>query len=246
MSETTPARPAINWMRLVTRQFLWLPLIPLVTAAVLAGFAIAEGRRAERLAVFGIDTIATVTGNETRRVGSGDDERTEYRLRLRFQPPTGPAVETWTVVGQPTYRQLPPGTETPLRYLQHDPEVFEIEPEATATAARILGWTALGLAFVALALAALLARRLRSLLRAVRHGAVVQARVEAIETLPGGKNDTPRYRLRWVDALGNVGRSEPHPFAALPGVGSVIVVHIDPRTGRGWWTGDFRPGAPAA
>ncbi len=239
MTGTTPTRPTITWFRLVKRQALWLPLIPLLIAAVLAGLALAEGRRAERLAVFGIDTVATVTDREVRRSGSGEDERIEYRLRLRFQPPTGPEVVTWTNVSQPTYQRLAPGTETPLRYLPHDPEVFELELGATETGARVLRWVALGLMVLGLGLAFLLARRLRSLLRAVRHGTVLQARVEAIETIPGGKNRAPRYRLRWVDALGHEGSSDPHPFAALPRVGSVIVVHVDPRTGRGWWTGDF-------
>ena len=90
---------------------------------------------------------------------------------------------------------------------------------------------------VGIGLAGWMGLRKLSILRALRHGEVREARVTAVTEAKARINNKPQYVLEWVDAAGAAGRSmmtRDTKLAPYP-PGSVIVVYVDPVTGRGWW-----------
>lgn len=229
-------RRRVSWKRLFTRHFIWLPVIPLLVAAVLGAFSWHQLRTAELLEIYGIEAIATVVDRDIRRTRDSEGRtRTEYRISYRFQPTTGPEISTRRNVSRATYDALPSGAEVTVRYVEHDPGVNEIEPGNAATTGLIAALVATTAGIVGLGLTLWIARRKASLFRAARHGEVRQARVTGREETNTRVNGRRQYRLTWVDALGHEGRSGHFRYERLPPEGSVIVVYIDGKTGRSWW-----------
>lgn len=232
----TMERRRVSWKRLFTRHFIWLPVIPLLVTAVLGVFSWHQFRTAELLDIYGIEGIATVVDRDTRRTRDSEGRtRTEYRVLYRFQPTTGPETSTRRSVSRSTYEAMPPGTEVTVRYVEHDPGVNEIEPGNAAWTGFLMALVAGAAGVVGLGLTAWIVRRKASLFRAARYGEVRQARVTGHVETNTRVNGRRQYRLAWVDALGHDGQSGYFRYERLPPEGSVIVVYVDGRTGRGWW-----------
>lgn len=233
-------RRQITLGRLIRRHYLWVPLLPVAFAVLFGLIAQSMRENANRLAVHGIEGIATVTDRDirVRRDSDGNQQRDHY-LTYRFSLPAGDTVSFRRTVSEGFYRRTGLGMELPVRYIPHDPATHELEPGSTAQGSWIFGALALVLGGVGAASVWIIGRRKASLLRAARHGEVRQARVTQIEPANIVVNGQPRYRLRWTDAAGDEGHSGPHPLKALPEPGSVIVVYVDGRTRTGWWEEDF-------
>ncbi|MCC5970525.1 MAG: DUF3592 domain-containing protein [Pararhodobacter sp.] len=229
-------RRAISYRRLFTRHFIWVPFVPLFMALIFGSVALHLSRTAELLEVYGVEAVATVIDRDIRRTRDSDGHtRTEYRLTYRFQPASGPAVTTRASVSAATYGALPPGSETPVRYVGHDPAVNEIEPGNAALTGWIFMLFAVLFGAVGLGLTIWIGRRKASLLRAALYGEVRQARVTGRDVTNTRINGRSQYRLTWQDAAGSQGRSGLFALPDLPAEGTVIVVYVDGRTGRGWW-----------
>jgi len=233
-------RRRVSWKRLFTRHFIWLPVIPLLVAAVLGAFALHELRTAELLDIYGIEAVATVVDRDIRRTRDSEGRtRTEYRILYRFQPATGPEITTRRSVSRTRYEAAPAGSEITVRYVGHDPTVNEIEAGSAAWTGWILALVAAPFAAVGLGLTVWIGRRKASLFRAARNGEVRQARVTGHLVSNTQVNGRTQYRMTWVDAGGTHGQSGLFGHERLPPEGSVIVVYVDGRTGRSWWEEEF-------
>jgi len=233
-------RKTVTLGRLIRRHYLWVPVLPLAFAILFGVIAQSMRENANRLAVHGLDGIATVTDRDTRvRRDNDGNTRREHYLTYRFDLPGGDRVSFRRSVSESFYRQAGLGIEVPIRYIPHDPGIHELEPGANTQGAWIFGAFAVVLGGVSALAAWIIARRKASLLRAARHGEVRQARVSEIVAANVVVNGQPRYRLRWIDAVGDTGQSAPHPLNSLPEPGAVIVVYVDGRTRTGWWEDDF-------
>lgn len=234
------ARRPVRWTRQILRNALWVPLLPLVTAAILLALSQSMRTDAARLDLHGVEALATITDREIleRRDRDGSVIR-DHRLRLSFTGANGERVETWITASRSLYEASAIGTVRTVRHVAHDPTTFELEPGSTASGARVFGWVALATGAGALILAAILGRNLPSLRRAARDGEIREAQVTEHLRSSVRVNGRPRWRMRWVDAAGATGTSGLARAEALPPVGSVIVVQVDPRTGRGWWQEDL-------
>lgn len=240
MAATGLERRKVSWRRLFVRHFIWVPAIPLVVALVLGGFGWHNLKLAQVLELHGVEAVATITNREIRRSRDSEGrERTEYRVYYTFRPATGPAAEGRASVSRTTYNQLTPGTETPVRYVLHDPAISEIEIGGTLWLGRLFMLIAVPIGAVGLGLALWIGRRKVSLLRAARRGEVREARVTAHHLTNVQVNGRSQYRMTWLDAAGVEGQSGMHDLQDLPPEGSVIVVYVDPRSGRGWWEDEF-------
>ena len=232
----TPERRRVSWKRLFTRHFIWLPMLPLLMAVMLGIFSWHQFRTAELLEVYGTEGIATVIDREIVRTRDNEGRtRTQYYISYRFQPTTGPEVSARRAVSRATYDALPLDAGVPVRYVEHDPDVNEIEPGSADSAARVLALIATIAAIVGLGLAVWIGRRKASLFRAARYGEVRQARVTGHIETNTRVNGRRQYRMAWVDALGQQGQSGMFRHEKLLPTGSVIVVYVDGKTGRGWW-----------
>lgn len=236
----TMQRRRITWKRLFTRHFIWVPVLPLLVALVMGGFALHMLRTAELLEIHGLEATATVIDRDIRRTRDSEGRtNTEYRVTIRFQPGTGPEVIARHTVSRTRYDTLPPGSEIGVRYVGHEPSIHEIEQGSTAWTGWILTVASSLISVVGLGLATWIGRRKASLFRAARHGEVREARVTGRVVTNTQINGRSQYRLTWVDAAGAEGRSGLFEFDTLPPEGTVIVVYVDGRTGRGWWEEDL-------
>ncbi|MFN3954692.1 MAG: DUF3592 domain-containing protein [Pararhodobacter sp.] len=233
-------RRRITFRRLFTRHFIWVPLLPLALAIGLSLFALHELRKADRLDLHGAEAVARVIARDIRTSRDNDGRtQTEYRVEYRFQPSSGDAVTTRRSVNRATYNAMAPGDEILVRYVLHDPLTNEIEPGQSRRTGRILLAIAVPFALCALVALVWIGRRKAQLFRAVWFGEVRQARVTEHEALNVQVNGRTRYRLHWLDALGQTGRSGMHDHDDLAAKGEVIVVYVDPRSGKGWWDADI-------
>lgn len=233
-------RRRITFRRLFTRHFIWVPLLPLAITIGLSLFALHELRKADRLDLHGAEAVAQVIARDIRTSRDRDGRtQTEYRVEYRFQPSSGDAVTTRRSVNRATYNAVAPGDEIPVRYVLHDPQINEIEPGQSRRIGRILAAIAVPFGLCALVALIWVGRRKARLFRAVWLGEVRQARITEHEVLNVQVNGRTQYRLHWLDAAGQSGRSGMHDYHDLPAVGEVIVVYVDPRSGLGWWEADI-------
>jgi len=225
---------------LAWRHHLWVPLIPAVTAVILLLVGQSLGRDAALLDLHGAEATATVTDREIVERRDSDGHRsTDYRLRIDFTASSGVRVSDWDSVSRETYDSLQAGDTMPVRYVAHDPAIFEVEPGQTAFSARLFSGIGFAILAVAAGIGAFLGRAIPSKRRAAARGAVREARVTAHLRTNVRVNGRTRWRLTWTDAVGETGRSDMHRQDDLPPVGNVIVVYLDPRSGRGWWEEDL-------
>lgn len=233
-------RKPIGWMRVVRRQMLWLPLVPLLFAAVFGTIAWYQAGQAQLLDRHGVETFATVTDRQTRTQRNSDgDERTEYLLSYRFDAGLGEVITGRQSVDRALYLATAVGDQIPLRYVAHHPDIHEIESGESRFLSLIFGAFAALFGAVGLGLGLWMVRRKASLIRAARDGEVRQAEVLGHQASSITVNDRPLMQARWRDAAGETGVTSAGRTETLPPVGAVIVVYIDPISGRGWWEGDF-------
>lgn len=232
-------RQAVSWRRLARRHFLWLPLLPLIFTLVFGTIGGVKLYSSRMLARGGIDGSAQVLGHEivTRRDRDGN-ATTRRLVTFRFQALSGETVTGTEAVSRAFYEGLEPGSRVAVRYMPDDPSVNALEPGTGLFETVFLGAALLALAVSAL-WAAVLARRKLSVLRAARHGEVREAAVTGHDATRVRVNGRTQYRMRWIDAAGQAGQSGLAALTDLPPLGAVVRVYIDPRTGRGWWDGDF-------
>lgn len=233
-------RKPISWLRVIRRQMLWIPLVPLLIATVFGTVAWWQAGQARLLERHGIDTQATVTDRETRtRRNEDGEERTEYLLSYRFDAGLGEAVTGRQAVDRALYLETGIGAQIPLRYVAHLPDIHEIESGESRFLSLIFGFFALLFGAVGLGLGLWMVRRKASLIRAVRDGEVREARVLGHQASSITVNDHRLMQAQWRDAAGATGVTTAARGETLPAVGAVIVVYVDPVSGRGWWEGDF-------
>ena len=235
-------RKAVSLPRLLWRMgavWVFFPLLFAVSFGAVGLYMLQQARLQDR---YGVEGIAVVEEKYTR-TGRDSDGRTTvtHYLSYSFRPEGGSPIQDSESVQRSFYNQVRVGDEIPIRYVPHRPEVNEIEPGVN----KLIGWVFGGFGFLAAVASAGLAwwiwTRKRSVLRAARHGEVRQARVTGVRRTNVQKNNHQMHVLQWVDAAGQPGESRMYRMERLMDhpVGSVIVVYVDPVTGRGWWEEDF-------
>ena len=235
-------RKQVSYPRLLWRLGALRVLFPLLFAVSFGGVGLYTFQQAQLLDRYGIDGIATIEDKYTR-TGRDSDGRTTvtYYLSYTFRPEGGSPLSDTESVQRSFYNQVRAGDEVPIRYVSHRPEVNEIEPGANRLIGWIFGGVGLIAAIVTVGLAWWMWKRKLSVLRAATKGEVRQARVTGMRQTNVQKNNRQMYVLQWVDASGQEGESRMYTHDALSDypAGSVIVVYVDPKTGRGWWEEDF-------
>lgn len=179
------------------------------------------------------EVVLTITG-KTRRPGpEGMEHRVAYTYRAqdgasRYEEEVLP-VESWDLIAI--------GDRFPATIRDHWTETVTIPgtPDPLAVAARWLLLGGAGGLFVAAAVPVLReGGRARAAVRALRRGEVREARVTGHETMDGRI-----WRMVWIDAADETGRSMEGAQGDMRPVGSVIVVYADPVTGATWWEEDL-------
>ncbi len=230
--------PVVPTFRYLIRHFgFWLGVVFLGVALFIGWLALQEGRNAQALARDGIDTTGRVTGLETeRRVNYNGRTSTRHLMTVAFRTQTGEARSVRLGVAQARLNSTRVGDTVALRYSASDPGLAELDSGKRARDAAVFGGFAAVLALLALVSFALAWRGLASLRRALAGGERRRARIESHS--PVGRRSNAQVQASWTDSLGGKGTTGPMKLADAPAVGIEIEVRIDPRTGRGWWTGD--------
>jgi hypothetical protein len=232
-------RRQVSWKRLFLRHWLWVPLFPLIFGLVFGTVGAVLLNQAAVLERDGVDAVAVITHRSIRTERDRDgNSQTRYRLHYSFSPTSDQTVEGVQDVGNRFYNSVQVGQEVSVRFLPRDPGVNALEPPGRVMPAIFL---AIGLIAeaVALLLVWVLGRNKLSLIRAARQGEVREARVTGHEPTNTIVNGRTQYRFLWLDAVGAAGRSAMTDYRDLPAVDSVVTIYVDPRSGRGWWEGDF-------
>jgi len=234
-------RKQVSWKRLFLRHHLWIPMIPLLIGAVFSAIGWVVIAQANRLDRDGLDAVAIVTARDIRTERDRDgNNRTRYLLSYEFSPGSGERVVARASVARETYNQAQVGQTMAVRYLPEDPGTNRLAAEGsgrgTALIFGLIGLVTLGAGLV---VAWFMLRHKASLLRAARRGEVREARVTQHSPTNTQVNGRTMYRFHWVDAMGTPGQSAMTDYADLPALDSVVRVYVDPRSGRGWWEGDF-------
>jgi hypothetical protein len=232
-------RKRVSVWRLIRRHLLWVPLIPLVVTLVFVAISRSETSRARALDAFGVDAFALVTRLDQRIRRERDGDRTEYFVHFSFQPVSGPPVVLSRSISRSRYLELREGDEIPIRYVAHDPGVTEFAAGERAAAGFWSFWLAVAAGSATLGSAIWALRRKMAVLRAAWTGEVRQAEVTAHLASGTRINSVLQFRLAWRDALGVEGKSGLFDPARLPPPGTVIVVYIDPKSGKGFWDAEF-------
>ena len=235
-------RKEISYPRLLWRMGALWALFPVVFAVTFGTIGVLSLQEARLLDRHGIDGMAIIEDKFTRtRRDSEGRTTTDHYLAYTFTPEGSLPLSAQDTVGRNLYMQVRVGDDVPIRYVPHRPEVHEIDPGS----AKVLGWIFGGIgglaALISVGVAVWMWQRKQSVLRAARQGEVRQARVTGLRRTNVTKNNHPMYVLQWVDAAGDGGVSRMRAqgdFADHP-EGSVIVVYVDPKTGRSWWEEDF-------
>lgn len=232
-------RRQISYGRLFLRHHLWIPLIPLMIALGFAGVGGSLLVRERELARDGVDAVAVITHRSIRTSRDSDgNTRTHYRLHYIFNPTSDQHVEGVQDVRSRFYNAVRVGQEVPVRFLPRNPGVNAVEPTGVIFPAIFL-LVGLSTGLVGLGIVGYMLRNKASILRAARKGEVREARVTGHEATNVQINGRTQYRFAWIDAAGAEGRSAMTDYRKLPQTGQVVTVYIDPRSGRGWWEGDF-------
>ncbi len=232
-------RKPVSFRRLVRRLGLYWLAFPLLFALVFGGVGVAMTRNAVLLAREGVVTQALVLDKqiETRRSSDGKTSTT-YHIRYSYHPnERAEPITRRQSVSRSLYRQADTGAQIPVTYAWSNPDRASIDPAHDRIGAYIFGGFGALATLISLGLGGWMLGRKLSILRALRTGDVREARVTAIRETNVRKNKDRQYVIDWVDAAGESGTSMMDGFDALSmhPEGSVIVVYVDPKTGRGWW-----------
>lgn len=232
-------RKRVSFWRVVGRHYLWLPVIPAVLALILGGVGWLLWAEARTMARDGVQAVAVVTDRRILTQTDRDGSRsTRYVVAYRFNPSSDQTVDGDDQVSRALYDQLAVGQSVTVRFLPDDPARNDLEPDGPWLPAFLLALAGVALV-VALGLGRMFGGRKLSILRAARAGEVREARVTGHVTTNVQVNGRTQFRFAWTDAAGVPGQSALMDLRALPETGSVVRIYVDPRSGRGWWEGDF-------
>lgn len=233
-------RRQVSTLGLLWRHQLWVPLIPAVVAVVLLSVAAARFATADLLERHGITVRGQVIEQQIirRRTQDGANSADHY-LIYSFRTLAGEEGRGRGAVSVSRFNSSPIGTPLDVTYAEVDPTVSTLDPGAPRLSALAfaLGGAVAGIG--AGVLGWVMWRQKRSALRAARRGEVRQARVRALSPGSLRVRGEQYYQMDWIDAAGQSGQSRNHPLARLPERDAVIVVYVDPETGRGWWENDL-------
>ena len=188
------------------------------------------------LAREGVNAQALVTGHDqTTRRRNGVTSH-DYYLLLQLNAQDGRSTALRAGVTRAEYNQSPDGALIPIRYAASDPETYELHEGDKLSGGRIVTPLA-GISFIALLVSLFfMVRSTASQRRAARDGEQRMARVVHVEQV--GKKARAWSTVQWDDGT-TTGKTGQINTAKAPAVGSEIAVFIDPRTGRGWWVGEY-------
>jgi len=232
-------RKSVSYPRLIWRLGLvWLlaPLIFGMLFTVGALTTLADYRALQRDGIVG-ETEVIAREVVERRNSDGDLQQTYY-LTHRFRPEGySQTITTRQRVDRRVYQGVTQGDFLPVTYVWNQPERNTLDPKRDMFGVVFFGLAGATGLIVASGGAIWAWGRLTSARRALLDGEVREARVTGIRKMPHTVNKIARYRLSWQDAAGETGHSltAPPALALAYNMGDVIVVYIDPVSGRGWW-----------
>ena len=231
-------RKPVNLWHLSRRLGLIWVGFPLIFALVLGGVGLSLWAQSALLAREGVVIQGLVLDKRIERRSTNDGEERSYVLRYEYHPTerVDPIIKRATV-SEYRYSRTEPGDTIEVTYVWSQPDTASIDPRGDRFGAVIFSVLGAVAAVVTGGLGWWLIGRKMSAIRALRAGEVREARVTALRQSNVSKNKVPQYVLDWVDAAGQTGTSlmAGHAKLARYPVGTVIVVYVDPRTGRAWW-----------
>ena len=229
--------PSLTWRAWTSRASFGFVLMFLLLAAIMVPFAVFQMRDAALLARDGVDTRGVIVDREitTHRRNTGATTHSYY-LTVRFSDGQNQTRTARHSVSHSTYDRARIGAAMSLRYSVSDPTVSEFGQGDTRWHSQLVAGVGVVSATVSAIFAWFLVRSLRSQRRAARIGERRMARVT--ELVRNGKKRSKYYVVHW-QAGDLSGRSMAQHLTRLPAVGDEIPVYIDPRSGRGWWEGEY-------
>ncbi|MDD7971713.1 DUF3592 domain-containing protein [Roseinatronobacter alkalisoli] len=232
-------RKPVSYWHLIKRLRLYWLGFPLVFALGFGGIALSIGAQVALLAREGVSGDALVIARQIERRRDSDGKETvSYYLRYRYNAEgRAEPIEKRQSVSRRLYDRAREGQSIPVTYAWTQPERASVDLRHDRIGLIIFGTIGAIASVVTLGLGWWMLGRKLSIIRALRHGEIREARVTALERTNTEINKQQQYRLEWRDATGAEGRSmmaSHNKLAAYP-VGDVIIVYIDPKTGTGWW-----------
>lgn len=231
-------RKPVRYLHLIRRLGLWWLGVPVLFTLIFGGIGLVELRKSLLIGRDGVVIEGVVVAKWIDRTER--DGRTEetHRLRYEYTPPERGTVLTRTEnVSVQRYRRVSVGDPIEVHYVWSRPDIATLDPGRDRFGAVLFSFFAVIAGCVSLGFAIWMIGRKLSAIRALRAGEVREARVTGHHQTNTQINKVWQYQLEWVDAAGVTGRSLMAPMSKLAAypVGSVIVIYVDPKTGRGWW-----------
>jgi hypothetical protein len=230
-------KPVRLWHLTRRLGLLWVG-IPLFFAVVFGTIGTMELQKALLIAREGVVVEGIVVHKWIDRTQRDGRDDLTHRIRYEYIPVERGTVLTRTEnVSEQRYRREKVGEPILVHYAWSQPDKATLDPRRDRFGAVIFSFFAVLAGCVGLGLAVWMVGRKLSAIRALRHGEVREARVTGHQQTSTQVNKVWQYHLLWLDAAGVEGRSLMAPMSKLAAypVGSVIVVYIDPKTGKGWW-----------
>ncbi len=230
-------RPSLSWKAYTGRVSFWLAIVFILLSGIFAPFGYLELRDGRLLAREGVDTQGSVVDRvtESRRRSSGGTSHSYY-ITVRFPGSDGRNHSARHSVSVAEYNRLSLGSVVPIRYAASDPGVTEMEAgDSAGTGRMLLGLAGLG-ALGGLASLVFLGRGVAAQRRAATEGE--RRMVPVTGHKRSGKKNSRYFQVEWNDG-GQTRRTAAVREDRLPAIGSDIAVYLDPRSGRGWWEGEY-------
>lgn len=232
----------VSLVDLLSRQRAWYVAIPFalaLAALAIAGEAFLQKRAFDARAV---ETTGQVIDKSTTRPRSGDNTRTNRRVRYAFEDQIGERHEARHDVSARFLNGVDRGDDVTVRYLPDDPSVSEVEGRLGTF---IMVWS--GLAMVPLLIGLVWGRRIRqrstAMLRAAREGEQRDALViDHVGSRMKIGDQPASWHVLWSDETGVMGKSLGDVWLAVSRQaprGSTISLRIDPRSQQGFWERDL-------
>ncbi|MCC5964670.1 MAG: DUF3592 domain-containing protein [Natronohydrobacter sp.] len=232
-------RKPFSFWRIARRLGLFWLAFPLIFALGFGGVAISMSAQMILLARDGVTGEAEVLARQIeRRRDSEGRETVTYYLQYRYLPEGHhQPITKRQSISRRLYEQVQQGQIIPVTYAWTQPDRATVDPRHDRFGMILFGVVGGIGAVIALGLGGWMLSRKLSVLRALRRGEVREARVTGLRRSNVQKNKVQQYVIDWEDAKGSTGSSMMDAQETLlrHPIGSVIVVYIDPKTGRGWW-----------
>ncbi len=233
-------RRQVSTLGLLWRHYLWVPLIPAIISAAFLNFAASEFSDANLLRQHGVTVPGQIINREvTRRRSTDGPNATNYYVTYGFRTLAGQEARGREEVSISRYNALLIGSPVAVTYAEVDPSVSTLTPGARRFSGWLLAAGGVLAGLGAVVLGWVMVKQKRSALRAARDGELRQARVSALNPGSLRVKGEQYYQMQWIDAAGQTGQSRSYPMAKLPPRDAVIVVYVDPVTGKGWWENDL-------